>query len=144
MFEIKIAKTCFPLFMKKVTFGIKITKCCFPLFVNKVNFGVNITKYQELGRSVNFFENITFWVRSVNFFESNILGVRSINFFETIISGVRSVFFSRISFWGQKCKLSFLRPHANFQFFSVNHVFECLIDGFRSWEGRNRHRMDLL
>ena len=36
------------------------------------------------------------------------------------------------------------RSHANFQFFGVNHVFECLIDGFRSWEGRNRHRMDLL
>ena len=36
------------------------------------------------------------------------------------------------------------RPHAIFQMFAVNHVFECLIDGFRSWECRNRHQMDLL
>ena len=36
------------------------------------------------------------------------------------------------------------RPHANFQFFSVNRVFEKEIDGFRSWECRNRHHMDLL
>ena len=52
-----MAKNCFPLFMKKVKFGIKIAKFCFPLFMKKVNFGVNITKYQELVRSVNFFEN---------------------------------------------------------------------------------------
>ena len=60
IFGIKIAKFCFPLFMKKVKFGIKIVKKCFPLFVKKVIFGVNITKYQELVRSVNFFENIIF------------------------------------------------------------------------------------
>ena len=72
--------------------------------------------------------------------------VRGVNFFANLIlgGGVRSVKLSKISFWGQKCKLSFLRLHANFQLFSVNHAFECLIDGFRSWEGRNRHRMDLL
>ena len=36
------------------------------------------------------------------------------------------------------------RPHAFFQLFVVNRVFEKEIDGFRSWECRNRHHMDLL
>ena len=43
--------------VKQVSFGIQIAKKCFPLFMKKVNFGVNMTKYQELVRSVNFFEN---------------------------------------------------------------------------------------
>ena len=59
-------------------------------------------------------------------------------------SRLKCKLFRKYHFGSQKCKLSFLRPHAIFQYFSVNHVFECLIDGFRSWEGRNRHRMDLL
>ena len=127
------------------------------LIHEKMNFGVNMTKTSII-RSVNIFENNAFLIRSVNFFENLILRVRSVSFFENIIFLVRSVnmfeniifwvrslsFFENIIFGSQKCKLSLLRPHANFQFFSVNHVFECLIDGFRSWEGRNRHRMDLL
>ena len=60
---------------------IKITNICFPLFMKKVNLGVNMTKYQQIFRSVNFFENITFWVRSVNFFENNIFWIRSVNLF---------------------------------------------------------------
>ena len=128
-----------------MSFGIKIAKVCFPLFMKKVTFGVNLTKISKIVRSVNFFENITFWVRSVNFFENIILGGQKCKLFRKYhFGGQKCKLFRKYHFGGQKCKLSFLRPHANFQFFSVNHVFECLIDGFRSWEGRNRHRMDLL
>ena len=41
-------------------------------------------------------------------------------------------------------KQAAVRGAANFRFFAVNHVFEKEIEGFRSWECRNRHRMDLL
>ena len=118
---IKIAKKCFPLFMKKVKFGIKIVNNCFPLFM-KNEFWIKHNKISRISQKCKLFRKYH-------------LGVRSVNFFENIISGVRSV---------NMCKLSFLRLHAKFQFFSVNHVFECLIDGFRRWEGRNQHRMDLL
>ena len=36
------------------------------------------------------------------------------------------------------------RSHANVQLFSVIHVFESLIEGFRSWEYRIRYQIDLL
>ena len=75
------SKTLLSLIDEQINFGIKIVKFCIPLFMKKVYFGVNITKYQEIFRSVNFFENITFWVRSVNFFEYIIFWVRSVNFF---------------------------------------------------------------
>ena len=55
---------------------------------------------------------------------------------------VAKTFFKNAICWVQEPTKK--RPHANFQIFAVNHVFECLIDGFRSWEGRNQHRMDLL
>ena len=54
----KNSKIVLSLIHEKVKFGIKIVNNCFPLFMKKVNFGLNITKYQELVRSVNFFENI--------------------------------------------------------------------------------------
>ena len=36
------------------------------------------------------------------------------------------------------------RSHANFQLFTVFHVFKSLIEGFRSWEYRIRYQLDLL
>ena len=36
------------------------------------------------------------------------------------------------------------RSHAMFQFFAVIHVFESLIEGFRSWEYRILYQIDLL
>ena len=68
----KNSKMLLSLTREKSDFEIKIANKCFPLFVKKVNFGVNMTKYQALVRSVNFFENIIFWVRSVNLFENMI------------------------------------------------------------------------
>ena len=44
----------------------KRSKMLLSLIREKMFFGVNITKYQQIFRSANFFENITFWVRSVN------------------------------------------------------------------------------
>ena len=40
----KITKTCFPLFIKNVTFDIKISSECFPLFIKKVICGVEVAK----------------------------------------------------------------------------------------------------
>ena len=71
----------------------KDNKILLALIRETIVFGVNITTYQELVRSVNFFENNILGVRSVNFFENIIFGVRSVNFFENIILGVRSVNF---------------------------------------------------
>ena len=111
-------------------FWNKNSKKSFPLFMKKVNFGVHITNVQKciLFRKYHFLGQ-----KCKLFREYHFLGVRSVNFFENIILGFRSVNFR-----------FFLRLHANFHIFKVKHVFECLIDGFRSWEGRNRHRMDLL
>ena len=58
------------------------------------------------------------------------------------LKNVAKTFFKNAIYWVQEPTKK--RPHAIFQMSAVNHVFECLIDGFRSWEGRNQHRIDLL